>query len=192
MGVQVILDYAVHHPEQVRALIPICGSYGRPLTTFHDSAIGDHLFPYLNRAVARFPNVAKALWQFAAGSPLAYPIATTFEVNGDFLSREDFQPYFDHLGKMDVGVFFRMLAELNAHDLEDKIAAITQPTLIVAGERDTFTPAWLSLKMQQKIAGSELLFVPGGSHTAPIEFPELLNLRVEKFFRERLSLRVAA
>lgn len=192
MGVQVVLDYALHHPEQVRALVPICGSYGRPLTTFHDSALGDKIFPYLNAAVQRFPKAATAIWKFMAGSPLAFPIAATFEVNGDFLAREDFQPYFDHLVSMDPTVFFRMLGDLNSHDLVDKISAITQPTLIVAGEKDTFTPAWLSLKMQQKIAGSELLFIPGGSHTAPIEFPELLNLRVEKFFRERLSLRVAA
>ncbi len=192
MGVQVILDYAAHHAKQVQALVPICGSYRRPLTTFHDSAIGDKIFPYLNAAAQRFPKVTQSIWQFMTKSPLAYPIATTFEVNGDFLSPADFQPYFDHLAKMDATLFFRMLADLNAHDLSNELPLIKAPTLIVAGERDTFTPGWLSLEMHHQVKGSELLMIPGGSHTAPIEFPELINLRVEKFLRERMPKRAAA
>jgi len=55
------------------------------------------------------------------------------------------------------------------------------PTLIVAGTDDTFTPYWLSEEMHARIRGSELLTVPGGTHVAPIEHPELITLRLEKF-----------
>ena len=55
------------------------------------------------------------------------------------------------------------------------------PTLIVAGTDDTFTPYWLSEEMHARIPGSELLTVPGGTHVAPIEHPELITLRLEKF-----------
>jgi len=35
--------------------------------------------------------------------------------------------------------------------------------------------------MHARIRGSELLTVPGGTHVAPIEHPELIALRLEKF-----------
>ena len=41
-----------------------------------------------------------------------------------------------------------------------------------------------SEEMHDRIPHSELLTIPGGTHTAPIEQPELLELRLEKFFAE--------
>jgi pimeloyl-ACP methyl ester carboxylesterase len=35
--------------------------------------------------------------------------------------------------------------------------------------------------MHKRIPGSEMLTVPGGTHVAPIEQPELLALRLEKW-----------
>jgi pimeloyl-ACP methyl ester carboxylesterase len=182
----------LHFPDAVAALVPICGSYGRPLTTFHDNAVLDTVFPYVNKVVQRFPRAAKAVWRRVTSSRLAYEFAVRTEVNGAFIAREDFMPYFEHLAEVDPSLFFRMLADLNEHDLADRLDAIRPPTLIVAGERDTFTPAWISRKMHERIPASEFLFVPGGSHTAPIEFPELINLRIEKFLRERLPPKTAA
>jgi pimeloyl-ACP methyl ester carboxylesterase len=45
--------------------------------------------------------------------------------------------------------------------------------------------------MARRIRGAELLIVPGGTHFVAVEYPELLNLRIEKFFREH-ALSVAA
>jgi pimeloyl-ACP methyl ester carboxylesterase len=42
--------------------------------------------------------------------------------------------------------------------------------------------------MAARIPGAELMMVPQGSHTAPLEHPELVELRVERFFRDRLGL----
>ncbi len=41
--------------------------------------------------------------------------------------------------------------------------------------------------MAERIPSSEYLFVPGGSHTAPLERPGLVNARVERFLRERVE-----
>src|SRR5215218_2180122 len=37
MGVQVVLEFHRRHPERVAGLVLVCGSYGNPLDTFHDS-----------------------------------------------------------------------------------------------------------------------------------------------------------
>ena len=181
MGAQVILDYALHAPQQIAGLVPICGSYGRPLDTFHGADRAARLFPLLRDAVRRWPRLGQSLWRRTMLSTLAYQIAVTFEVNGDMVRWEDFWPYFEHLGGMDVGFFVQLLDQLQHHTVEDRLQDIDMPTLVVAGERDTFTPAWLSRRMQQLLPQAELMVVPGGTHVAPIEVPELLNLHIQRF-----------
>ena len=65
------------------------------------------------------------------------------------------------------------------------------PTLIIAGEKDTFTPMWLSEKMAEMLPNSELMVVPTGSHTGPIEMPQLCNLRVERWLLDHFDDRFA-
>jgi pimeloyl-ACP methyl ester carboxylesterase len=57
---------------------------------------------------------------------------------------------------------------------------------VVAGDRDGFTPLRRSMAMQAMIPDSELLVLPAGTHTGPLEHPELLALRVQKFVAERV------
>ena len=75
-----------------------------------------------------------------------------------------------------------MVRAAQEHDAADMLGNILCPALIVAGERDLFTPRHLSLEMAQRIPRAELLEIPRGSHAALIEQPELINLRLEKFF----------
>jgi len=181
MGVQVALEYHRRHPEHVEALVLICGSHGLPLDTFHDSKALKIILPAMIAAADRWPDATNLIWKFAAGGELAYQIATHLEVNGKLVHREDFTPYFKHLSGMDPRLFLGMLKHASEHSAFDHLPSVKVPTLIVAGTDDTFTPYWLSEEMHDRIPGSELLTVPGGTHVAPIEHPELITLRLEKF-----------
>jgi pimeloyl-ACP methyl ester carboxylesterase len=117
-------------------------------------------------------------------SHLPYFTAINFEVNRKRVRKDDLVPYFDHLSKMQARVFAQLANNFSAHNAEHVLPSIEHPTLIVAGGRDTFSPPWLSLDMHEAIQGSELLFVPDGSHVTPIEHPELINLRLHKFVKD--------
>ena len=132
-------------------------------------------------AADRWPQATELIWRIAAGGELAYQIATHLEVNGKLVHREDFTPYFKHLSSMDPRLFLGMLRHASEHTAFDFLPKVDVPTLIVAGTEDTFTPYWLSEEMHDRIPGSELLTVPGGTHVSPIEHPELIALRLEKF-----------
>ena len=182
MGVQVALEYHRRHPENVQALVLICGSHGLPLDTFHDSKALKIIFPSMLTAAEKYPQATDLIWKFAAGGELAYQIATHLEVNGKLVHREDFIPYFRHLSAMDPRLFLGMLKNASEHTAFDHLPEVKVPTLVVAGTADTFTPYWLSEEMHDRIPGAEMLTIPGGTHVAPIEQPELLTLRLEKFF----------
>jgi pimeloyl-ACP methyl ester carboxylesterase len=114
--------------------------------------------------------------------------ALLVETNAKLMRREDLLPYFKHLAQMDPLIFLRTLKSLDAHSARDHLPHVSVPTLVAGGEKDTFTPAWLSRRMAHAIPHSELLIVPGGSHTAPLEQPQLIGDAIERFLTERLSL----
>lgn len=181
MGVQVVLEAWHRHPSRVQAMVLICGSYGRPLSTFHGTAVVEKALPMLRTVVRTFPDAARRLWQGVLTHDISYHYAVHLEVNGRLVKKPDFKPYFTDIARVDPVLFVEMLGHAGNHSAEPYLGEINVPTLIVAGEKDTFTPHWLSQYMHRAIPRSEILTVPTGTHTAPIEIPELVSLRVEKF-----------
>ncbi len=189
MGVQVLLEQWQRRPEVVRAMVAICGAYGRPLDTFRGSGLAVQAFPYLRALLGQYPNLTQVVWENLVPSRLALALAGRFEINRDLVRVGDFLPYLDHLGHMDVQVFLSLLDDISQCSAEDALPDIDVPTLILAAEHDSFTPPRLAERMHNRVPGSEYLLVPLASHTMPIEMPDLVNLRVEKFFREQALTR---
>ena len=60
------------------------------------------------------------------------------------------------------------------------------------GELDKFTPVWLAQRTAELIPNAEYVLVPGGSHTAPLERPGLVNHAIDRFLRQRVDVGVRA
>lgn len=187
MGVQVALETYRRHPERVAALVLMCGAPGTPLNTFKGSALGARLLPLMRFAVGRAPGMFNGLWRSMVPTDLSQWMSERLETNGALLEKADFRPYFEGLARVDFSLFLSMLAQAQAHDAMGLLPNIAVPTLIIAGDRDGFTPASLSHRMHEQIPGAELLLIEGGSHTAPLERPHLVDETVLDFFSRRLS-----
>jgi pimeloyl-ACP methyl ester carboxylesterase len=186
MGVQVSLEAWRRHPDRCAGLILICGSYGKPLRTFKRSAALEYALPAVRSVVAMAPNLARRFVQAAVPTDLSYKIATMVEINPDLARKEDFFPYLEGIAAIDPALFLGMLAHAGRHSARPYLDAIDVPTLIVAGLKDGFTPSELSEEMHRKIAGSEMVVIEDGSHTAPIERPEIVNPAVRSFLERRV------
>ncbi len=186
MGVQVALEFHRRYAHRVLGLVLICGSYGYPLDTFHDQTMLRTAFPFLRAVVERYPKLARVVSKVAMRTDLAVDIALRTELNAELMQRADLAPYFEHLAVMDPVVFVRTLDSLKDHTAWDHLAHVDAPTLVIGGERDRFTPVWLSRRMADAIPGSEFLLVPGGSHTAPLEQPRVVNDEVFEFLEKRV------
>ncbi len=185
MGVQVSLEAHRAAPDRTAGLVLVCGSPGRLLDTFHDARVLSAAFPWLRRGILAWPALARFAFRSLVPTELSYRIALRFEVNADLVRREDLFPYLEEVADVDPVLWARMLSTAAVHDASDHLPAVGAPTLIVAGERDTWTPMWLSVRMHAQIPGSELLTLPRGTHAGPIEHPDLVALRIEKFLHER-------
>ena len=100
-------------------------------------------------------------------------------------------PYLEHMAKLDPRVFFALAQAIKDHDASDLLPQIRVPVLVIAGERDFFCPPRVASEMADLIPGAELFVIPGGSHAATIEQPELFDLRLERFLEERVYPRAA-
>jgi pimeloyl-ACP methyl ester carboxylesterase len=187
MGVQVCLEAHRRDPSLVAGLLLVCGSYGRPIDTFHDSPALKIALPFARAAVERWPGLARLAFRMVVPTEVALQYALAFEVDRRFVPREDVERYLADLAAIDPLLFVHMLTAASGHDAYDHLSRVDVPTLVVAGEKDTFTPMWLSVRMQAAIPGSELFVLPGGTHVGPLEHPELVALGVQTFLRERFG-----
>ena len=181
MGVQVVLEAHRLAPERVAGLLLLCGAPGRLLDTFHDTTALRAVLPFARKLIDRWPAAARNAFRALVTADVAVDYALAFEVNRALMHREDLLPYFADLSRVDPGLFVRLLASAAEHDGTAHLPHVDVPTLVVAGARDSFTPMHLSVSMHEAIPGSELLVLPGGTHVAPLEYPDLVEARVRAF-----------
>jgi pimeloyl-ACP methyl ester carboxylesterase len=186
MGVQVCLEAHRQDPARARALVLICGAPGRTLDHFHGRRFLSTVFPYIRELVLTAPGLARWAFRKALSTELALQVGLWFEVNRHLLPREDLERYLADAAEVDLEVYVRMLSTAAQHDASAHLPNAKIPVLVVAGEKDTWTPFSLSSSMHDAIPGSELLVLPAGTHTGPLEHPELVALRLEKFLSERV------
>ena len=75
----------------------------------------------------------------------------------------------------------------NRFDMQDRIAQITLPALILCGEKDQLTPPSLSEKLKTAIEGSRCDIIPSAGHMVMIESPEAFNQSVLDFIHHSVS-----
>jgi pimeloyl-ACP methyl ester carboxylesterase len=184
MGCQVALEAYRQRPDRVRGLVLVCGTFGNVTSTFQGVPLLDLVLPRVLDLVEKSPDLVRAIW-----SRLPPRFALSFalkagDIDPDRVHAEDMLPYLLHMTHVDFPMFLRMLRAAGRHTASDLLPRIDVPVLVVAGERDTFTPAFLARAMTEALPKGELLMVKRGTHVAPIEQPELVNARIESFLRE--------
>ena len=171
MGTQVVLETYRTLRAHVHAMALVCGADGRVTHTFHGNDILDRVLPGIIDFVKRHRGLANALWGRLPPA-LSYRVACMLgEVDASALDPRDFKEYVEHLSDIDLSLYLAMLEKAGAHSAADLLPEIHVPTLVIAAEKDTFTPRDVVLAMAQAIAGSEYLELHGASHAAPAEQP---------------------
>lgn len=184
LGVQVILQYYALDPARVRALIPVCGNYKRPLDTLFYTDRFRHLLPWARRLVDASPQRAQSMWKALIPSKISYLLTTGAAVNTRLARATDFVPYLNHVADMDLRVFLSLLQAASEHSAEEILPQITVPALIIASKNDDMTPLFRSEEMLEKIPDSRLVILEEGTHVGPIEQPDVVDDAVAEFLAQ--------
>jgi pimeloyl-ACP methyl ester carboxylesterase len=187
MGVQVALETYRRHPDRVAGLVLICGASSHPLKTFRGSATLEDLLPLVEKWIHRIPRLVNRLSRTLLPTRLAYEVASRLEIRRELVEPSDFMPYLEGLARIDTRLFVAMLSSAGRHSADDLLPDVKVPSLVIAGERDGFTPAERSRAMAAAIPDAELLEIPNASHTAPIERPHLVDSTIRDFVARRID-----
>lgn len=183
-GTQVSLEAYRLRPEGVRGIVLLCGSYGRVTHTFKNSDVLANVLPKLSELATKHPRLTRALWSRVPPKTALRVALFTGDIDPRTVNPADVEPYFHHAAHVDFPMFTRMLAAAGEHSAEDVLPTIDVPVLIIAGDRDSFTPPELSRTMAEAMPKAELVMLSGGTHVAPLEHHELVSLRIEKFLTD--------
>jgi len=181
LGTQVCLEAYRARPERVRALVLLCGSFGRITHTFKGSDMLSAVLPNLLDFSARHPRLLRALWARVPVRAALKLGVMLGDIDPGKVRVEDVEPYFRHAVHVDFTLFLAMLRAAGEHSAEDLLPQVRVPTLVIAGSRDTFTPPEVSMAMAESIPGARLALIPGGSHILPLEEREQLLATLRDF-----------
>jgi len=181
LGVQVALETWRRHRDLVRGLVLICGSPGRIIESFHESAILEVLVPLFDVATRFLPRQTGRAWKALPTDWLVRLTMRTREVNRRLIKAADIGEYLTRMTRVDFRVGLRVLESAGRHDATPYLGEIDVPTIVLGGQDDRFTPPSRSTFMAEAIPGADLLMVRGGTHSLPIEYPELVNMKVRRF-----------
>jgi len=185
MGVQVAMELFRRAPDRIKLMVLINGVAGRPWdSAFGVPSIGKAI-PHVLGLIRSVPGVAQTVTERVVQWPETVTWAKRVGLAGQTLDEEIFAQLAGSFAELDMDLYVHTLQLLGEHDAWDVLDEVDVPVLVISGDRDLFTPRSAAEEMVRRIRGAELLVVPGGTHYVAVEYPELVNLRIEKFFRER-------
>jgi pimeloyl-ACP methyl ester carboxylesterase len=182
-GVQVALEAFGRLPGRVRSLALLNGTWGRPLD-------GLTPLPFVRSLILPFLELFRRAHAIgpAAHRPIGRREAARWLRRLGLVGRSADESTLAELtasvGRLDLDAFFRNLRAFGEHDAGAMLGSIDVPTLVITGDRDPLVPRALAQQMTRRIPQAEILVVRGGAHCTPVEYPELIALRLERFYRE--------
>jgi pimeloyl-ACP methyl ester carboxylesterase len=190
MGCQLVLEGYRNQPEEVAGLMLFCGTAGRMTHTFKGGDGLARALPGFIAWVERSPRLARAIWSNVPPHVSVRIAMATGEVDANAIEPDDILRYSEHVANLDLPMFLKMLQSIGEETAEDMLSTIRVPTLVVAGELDSFTPVSLAEKMAAQIANCDLIVERGATHVVPIERRDAIRGHVVKFMRQRVFPRV--
>jgi len=185
MGVQVGLELFTRAPERVANLVLINGVSGQPWNTVMNLGVMGDVLPPLIRGIGNIPRVTEAIVRRAVSMPELVQWAKRIGLASRSLDEGIWAELAGTFADLDMRRYMRTLELLGEHDATPMLGEVDVPALVIAGDKDLFTPRSAAERMARRIPGAELMIVPGGTPYVAVEYPELVNLRIEKLWRER-------
>lgn len=78
------------------------------------------------------------------------------------------------------GIMKETYLKVIADDISFKLGFVKVSTVIIWGDKDTFTPVDQAYFINKKISGSKLFIIPGANHSLHIKMPEVLAEKIKE------------
>jgi pimeloyl-ACP methyl ester carboxylesterase len=183
VGVPVLSHLALMEPDRIKANVFICGSVNNPFQQMLFTDRLDAVFEASSKIYEAAPAAGDIIWkQFIGHQGFAHFVAAQLGFNPDMARPEDVAGYLEGVRQTPPAVFYRLMRDYRRVDRRPLLQQSQIPTLVIAGDEDCITPMPVQQNIADLLPRGELERIHGGSHNAHMDFPELVNERIEAFF----------
>ena len=149
LGAAICLSLVIRYGETAAAVVPVGGGVKMPVN----------------------PMILEGLQQDPAA---VIGLAAKFSVAKQ--NRERFSGLLmESLSLVNPGIIHGDFSACNSLDIEETVAGIRVPTLVICGAEDKMTPPSLSQCIADRIPGAKLALIEGAGHFVMMENPEAFN-----------------
>jgi non-heme chloroperoxidase len=181
MGVNVCLEFAKTHQHKVSKMILISGT----IVPIHNVLMNTHLsgpvIPLLEQALNIFPKEFKTFWKYGGWSPVLKRMIRSGGFNPNQVGLDFIETYLNKLGNLGPDLFFQLINQMQEHDSLAFVENIETSCLVMGGNKDKVVPNFLQKLLHDKLKNSQLYVVHSGSHVPQVDFPVLVNERIQHF-----------
>ncbi|MBI4705336.1 MAG: alpha/beta hydrolase [Deltaproteobacteria bacterium] len=86
------------------------------------------------------------------------------------------------IAEVDPVVLLRTAHALSLDGEPQSLGAVNAPALLLAGGRDPIAPAAVAQQLARSLPRAQIVVVPRAQHHLCLEYPDLVNLEIERFF----------
>ncbi len=185
-GVPILLELNKMNSDLALSFVFINGFVKNPIRgMFGLQEILERFFYQFKKGHLINPNITTAFWKSVLLSPIAVPsLSLAGGFNFSLTNLKDIEIYSRGVAMVDLDVFLTLFEDMLHYDGEDILSLISDPCLIISGRKDTVTPKFHQTLIAENVQRPEVLHVPYGSHCTQLDFPEFVNLRMEKFYKD--------
>lgn len=182
-GAPLLLQLSALKPELIQSMVFINGFAKNPIKGMFGLDVIEPFFYFIKAKYEEQPVLWNTLWKMAVDNPMTmYMTALAGGFNLKVTHFKDIEVYARGVARMNLDIFLRLFEELMKFDGEPFLEKIDCPVLVVSGEKDLVTPVKFQHHLKEKIKHADFLIIPYGSHCTQLDFPDYVNLRLEKFF----------
>ncbi len=187
-GVPILIQSYLKAPELFDRLIFVNGFARSPVKKMFGLDAVEKLFSFVHKTYNQAPSVFEQLWKSAVQNPVStYLAAFAGGFNLKVASFKDVEIYSKGVAQMRLEHFMPLFGEMFELNMVSDLPALDLPVLVIEGENDLVTPKELQQDFMEHLPEKEYVRVPYGSHCTQLDFPDYVNLKIEKFLGRVIS-----
>ena len=186
MGVNITLEFAYQYPNLIDGMVLISGTSIPPHDIMFNTNYSHFIFYLIEKLSNKSPKLLEKFWKSQYRNPLTRYLIRINGFNLKQTSDSFVRYYLKKIGELSPSLFIQLLKEMKYHDILSKLEIIKTPTLVIGGSHDKVIPNYLQNIFLEYLSNATLYIVGKGSHVPQVDFPKLVNKRINYFIQHDL------
>jgi pimeloyl-ACP methyl ester carboxylesterase len=183
-GTRIALEIAHRYPERVASLTLVCGGYGYSVSSGLRHLELASALPLVSGVAKHFAGYLGAAFRGLTGRAELAGLIRQSGLVGPTADTEALVDMVRSMGDFDTHTLLGTYEAVAGDAAPELLGQIEPSTLLVAGERDPFTPRRIMEVMAERIPGASLTVYDRATHFLPIEFPARLAAEMAGFMND--------